>query len=363
MIKQLALVIALGVMGIYNSSGQGYYDDDIYYNASKAKKEKQEATQKAAEKVAAANYVPNQSVDFPAADTYTIDGGSTRDVDEYNRRTKVSGPSQNVMLNDDATFANTRQIEKFHNPTIVENSGDETLQYLYYANEAQRAQKDDVTQVNIYVNSSWGWNGWNSWNSWWPYYSYGWGPSWGWNNWYWNSWYGPSWSWSWGGPGWGWSFGWTPSWGWGGPSWGWGGPAWNAPVGGRPGRPGGSWNPPAAPGRGNFVRHNQLPAGQVSPGTPGNNRHNGFNAATSRHNTILSNTRNNNSRYTGVGTGTRRTTNIGTGSTPSRNNTIRNTTTNRNTGTINNSGSTSRHTGGSSGGGSRNTGGGGRGRH
>ena len=372
MIKHLALAIVLGGGCFFHSSAQGYYDDDIYYNASKAKKEKQEATKKAAEKVAAANYVPNKSVDFPAADSYTVTGSSTRDVDEYNRHIKSSSKATSTTgaLDDDNTFAYTRQIEKFRNPSIVEGSNDETLQYLYYTNEAQREQKNDFTEVNIYLNSPWGWD------SWWPYYSsWNWGPAWSWNNWYWNSWYGPSWSWGWNwGPSWSWNGWYGPSWSWGGwvgPSWGWSGPGWGAPA--PPYRPA----PPAAPGRGNFVRHNQYPAGYVGnpqPGQPGANgqRHSSFNPASSRRNTILQNTVNN-SRYSNGTTGLRPSGTTGTGT--SRQGTGARVVTNTNnrstsTGTrYNSNSSTSRHNTGSGfssgGGGSRNTGGGGggRGRH
>lgn len=373
MIKHLALAIVLGG-GCLLSSAQNYYDDDIYYNATKEKKQKEEAAKKAAEQKAAANYVANRSVDFPSSDTYTVNSGSTRDVDEYNRRygtsKSVSGPSA-----DDNTFANTRKIERYHNPDIVEGSGDETLQYLYYTNEAERQQKEDVTQINIYVNNPWGWD------SWWPYYnSYAWGPSWswGWNSWYWNSWYWPSWySWNWG-PSWSWGWNWGPSWSWG---WNWGGPAWGGgPVWGAPVRPGGGWNrpgnpawnrpgnmAPSAPGRGNFVRHNNAPAKQQP----------GFNSSTLRHGTILRNNANN--AQTGVSS-TRRIGNFsrpGTGTTQ-RTPAVRQSNTNSSRySTPNNSSSSSRHnstgsfnssgsrsTGVSTGGGSRNTGGGsGRGRH
>ena len=238
MIKQLALAVVLGVGSYSVSPAQSYYDDDIYYSASKAKKEKEEAAKKQAEAVrkqaeakAAANYVANKSIDFPAADTYTITSqGLERDVDEYNRRTVSNYKSPDVKT-DAGDFSYTRRIEKFHNPSIVDDSNDETLQYLYYTSEAEREQREDLTQVNVYINSPWGWN------YTWPYYSsYAWGPSW-----YWNSWYTPGWSFAWNYiPGWTWGY--APSWGWNvgwGPSWGWAGPhGWGNPLPPAPGRPG-----------------------------------------------------------------------------------------------------------------------------
>lgn len=368
-VRNLVLA-ALLCGGCFLTSAQSYYDDDIYYNASKVKKEKQEAQKKEAEKMAASNYVPNKSVDFPAADTYSVPSGSTRDVDEYNRRNKegVSSTSSSVSDAEDNTFAYTRRIEKYHNPEIVEGSGDEALQYLYYTNEAQRERNQDITNVNIYVNSGWGWN------SWYPSWYYGWGSPWSWNSWYWNTgWWGPSWSYSWNwGPAWSW--GWGPSWSWGwGPSWnwGWGGPVWGGIAPGpRPGRPGSQpgWNRPgpggmpgggAAPGRGNYVRHNNAPANPA------------MSASSLRHDTILRSTRNNQPGVNAPNTSTWRLRNNGNAvNNGQRNSTVRNTPSNQNNNSWNRPSSTpstpSRNTGGFNSGGSsgRNTGSGsGRGRH
>ena len=257
----LTMVMALGMSMLTNA--QGFYDDDIYYSASKAKKEKQEQAQAAAEKIAAANYVPNKSQDFPGADTYVVSSGSTRDVDEYNRR----GINHSVdSLHGDSLYSNipfayTRQIERFHNPDIVNGSNDETLQYLYYVSENEREKAKEVTQVNIYVDSPWGWSSW-------PYYGYGWGwgPGW-WNSWYYPSWsfywdWGPSWAW---GPSWNW--GWGPSWSWGwGPGWNWG-PGWAGPVG-----PGWAGPAPRPTSPGAMATHR--PGGTVYQGTVGGHRGN-----------------------------------------------------------------------------------------
>lgn len=309
MIRKLALAMVLVAGGILSTPAQSFYDDDIYYNASKVKKEKQEATQKAAEKKAKANYVPNKSVDYPGADTYTVQGDSLRDVDEYNRRTPSgSSVADGSISGNDDTFAYTRRIEKFYNPSIVDDSGDENLQYLYYSSEAEREQKEDVTNVNIYVESpSWGWS------SYWPYYSsYAWGPSWAWNSWY--GWTSPSWSWYWNfGPSWAWGPSWSWTWGpsWGcGPSWGWGpalppphrpgwgghGPGWNRPpvrpgqqMGNRPGfgnRPGGNTSLGPRPSR-------PTTGGNAAVSTRRQTRQPGFSTNNIRRNSILRNTINN----------------------------------------------------------------------
>ena len=243
--KSFFIAVSMGLMACLHIQAQGYYDDDIYFNASKAKKEKVENAKKAAEAKAAANYVKNQSHDFPGADTYQVTGDLSRDVDEYNRR----GPSASNRYAQSATttdsllngdFAYTRRIERFHNPDIVEGSSDADLQYLYY-NDEQELQNtaSNITQINLYLDSTpWGWSWPNRWSGFWgpSWASWTWGPSWSWG---WNWGWGPSWGWdpywagSWGwGPGWGWgaswNWGWGPGWGgwgpaWAGPSWGWGG--------------------------------------------------------------------------------------------------------------------------------------------
>ncbi len=236
--KKFFIAVAMGFIACFPLMAQGYYDDDIYFNASKAKKEKAEKAKKTAEAKAAANYVQNKSQDFPGADTYAVTGTSTRDVDEYNRRgpNATSRYAQSNAMTDsllNGDFSNTRRIERFHNPDVVEGSGDADLQYLYY-NDEQELQNAaaNVTHVNLYLGSPWGWS-WPYWTSryWGPSwaYSWNWGPTWGWD---------PYWAGNWGwGPGWGpgWGFGWDYGWAWGpgwGPSWGGG---WHRP---RPSSPG-----------------------------------------------------------------------------------------------------------------------------
>ncbi|MCM1309464.1 MAG: hypothetical protein NC301_00375 [Bacteroides sp.] len=231
--KALVLGFVLSLTAA-TASAQSYYDDDIYYDADKAKKEKAEkAAKKRAEEDARQKYLESV-VDNEA--------GSERNVDEYNRR-KGYTPQKEQQADLGDNFTYTRRIEQFSNPGIVVNSNDDDLKYLYtYANDelAGATGSTSPTTINIYVDNTDPWN-----NFWSPYYytsawSRVWSPAyynpwWGYN--YWN--YGPSWGWSWGyGPSWGWSWGYGPSWGW-------------------------SWNPPRPP---------HHPATPSQPGhRPGNN--------------------------------------------------------------------------------------------
>ena len=270
------------------ASAQGYYDDDVYYDASKDTKAKEEiaAHKKAVEEERIrqqqqyeaemaywrslvnqqSTYNPNLGGgDYAAADTYALPGtGSARNVDEYNRRGKYASSSQTgdtTAVDDNFTY--TRRIERFHNGDIIANVKDPELVDYYYSSAA--SQPD----INIYLVNS-GWNSWGwgpSWyDPWWPsspYWAWNyWGPSWSFG---WNSWWGPSWSWGWVGPGWG--PAWGPSWGWGpgcGTGWchGWGGVAW---------RPG-TYTPNGRQSAG--IRNGYTGVGNSHPGSPFNNRTN-----------------------------------------------------------------------------------------
>lgn len=266
-------VVALVAATVSGSAfAQGYYDDDIYYDASKSKKEKK-AQQKKQTVSKQSSYYGNrnksgyQVADYPAADTYTVNGSLNMDVDTYNRRGQFLVPDSipaDSLENGDFTY--TQRIERFHNPDIVSGSEDQELRD-YYGYAMQRPQN-----VNIYVIDN------NPWN----YY----GPSWSWrygNPWYWNSW-GPSWSLSWGWYSWAWdpywSWGWGPSWSWG-PSWGWGpawypsyGPGWgwSGPVHAwRPTTPSGSSRPhPSVGGAGATHRPGGYGSGSTVTNRPGN---------------------------------------------------------------------------------------------
>ncbi len=246
------------------ASAQSYYDDDIYYDASKASKPAQ--TVKKVQKQAPAVVV----ADYPSADTYaTSFTGSRRiSVDDYNRR----GIFATDSLTSDTTatdFQYTRRIEQFYNPEIIEASGDPELANIYYM---------QPEEVNIYVNtpsSYWGYD------YFYPYYGVGYNPYWSYNpwrwssSWYWNSWYDPFWNW---GPGWGyawsWGPGWGPSWGWG-PGWGWGagwGPSWGWSRPYNPRHPGVHGSRPITPGVAPGV-------GSSRPGLINGGRHSGVSAS------------------------------------------------------------------------------------
>ncbi|MDE6160975.1 MAG: hypothetical protein K2F77_04890, partial [Muribaculaceae bacterium] len=175
------------------------YEDDIYYNPAKAKKaaaaKKQQSAASAAQ--AASNYYTGatSTYDYPAADTYTPAPGQglQMSVDEYNRHSTTASASRSVAADSAAAedFAYTRRLERFHNPDIIAESGDEELADLYYSSEPQT-----VLNVNVINLDPWDW----------------WGPGW---NWRFNSWYSPYWN-----PYYGYGWGWGPSWSW---NWGWGG--------------------------------------------------------------------------------------------------------------------------------------------
>ena len=376
--KLFYIAVAAGLISSLPLRAQGYYDDDIYFNATKVKKENAEKAKKAAEERAAANYVKNVSQDFPGADTYQITGDTTRDVDEYNRRgpSASSNYSQGSAVTDsllNGDFAYTRRIERYHNPNIVEGSDDADLQYLYY-NDEQELQKAaaSVTQVNVYIDSPWGWS-WPYWTSrywgpswsvnwgWWP--TWGWGPSWSWG---WDPFWAGSWGWSIGwGPGWG--FGWNYGWGWG-PGWGyggwwghhhaWGGPSW-----------GGGWHQPRRSSAGATSVHGSRVGSRSNMGNVGTRRGLGTRMSTSAVSRSQqgNGTINNNARpgqRAGANVGTNRTPSRSSGSTVNRQQPSRSGISNQNSGLGTRGGSSFGSGGGSRGGniGGGSSGGGSRGR-
>lgn len=176
------------------------YEDDIYYNPSKKPKTAKNA-QTSSTAIQTANYnggTYTPTPDYPAAGTYNYSTGSTRDVDEYNRRngyTVADTANLDSALYAD-NFTYTRRIERFHNPDVVVSSNDGDVIDYYY----NTPSTSSVT--NIYVNADpfWGY-GWN-----YPYYYPSWRWSWSLNPWYW----GPSYSWSWGYDPWYWPGGYYP---------------------------------------------------------------------------------------------------------------------------------------------------------
>ena len=268
-------VMAIFAMTVSGSAfAQGYYDDDIYYDASKSKKEKK-VQQKKQTVSKQSSYYGNrnnsgyQVADYPAADTYTVNGSLNMDVDTYNRRGQFLVPDSipaDSLENGDFTY--TQRIERFHNPDVVSGSEDQELRD-YYSYAMQQPQNVNIYVIDndpwYYYGPSWSWRYGNPWywNSWGP----SWSLSWGWNSWAWDpywSWgWGPSWSW---GPSWGWGPGWYPSYcpGW---DWGWSGPvhAW------RPTTPSGSSRPhPSVGGAGATHRPGGYGSGSTATNRPGN---------------------------------------------------------------------------------------------
>ncbi len=212
MIAKKAFITAILLAGCAGlaSAQNSYYDDDIYYDASKDKtaKAKNEAHKKAKEeqrqreleeqrqaeqqyyeqlyRAYYGNYDPTLGGhDFEGADAYTVNAGSSRNVDEYNRagkygRRDTSATAQQASADN---FAYTRRIEKYHNGDIISDVNDPAVVEYYYS------QQPDI---NIYVTTpSWGY-----YSPWDWYYGYGYPYRWNYWDWYW----GPSWGW---GPGWG----------------------------------------------------------------------------------------------------------------------------------------------------------------
>ena len=221
------------------ASAQGYYDDDIYYDASKVKKEpKAEKPKQSPQSTQyyydGAQYVPWNNVgEYQSADTYQVSGTSSRDVDEYNRHSAVQPKetTDSITLQQFEALSNTRNLARFHDSeeaqaAYAENA--DTYAYDGGSDNYYYAATQPTTTVNLNIVGGYGY----------PYYSYYpyYGSPWYWNRWGYDPWWGydpywgPSWSWGWHGPGWGWC-GPSWSWGWGGHHHGWHNPGWS------PGRP------------------------------------------------------------------------------------------------------------------------------
>ena len=125
--------LVLGMAALALPAAAQDYEDDIYYNP-KAKKAAP------AKKQSAGSYITGAgAADYPAADTYTPAAGAglQMSVDEYNRHTSGStaADSSAMAAAGDADFAYTRRIERFHNPDIIAETGDDELAEYYYATE------------------------------------------------------------------------------------------------------------------------------------------------------------------------------------------------------------------------------------
>lgn len=237
-------------------NAQDYYDDDIYTNAPKVEKKAQQNTRQQSQQPQQqgvtvyssrnGNVSPAVTVNFPGADTYYVNTGSTRNVDEYNRHgqflvadTLIAEPEET-----DA-FSNTRRIQRFHNSDIVNIMSDDD--YMTFVT-------NDPTVINVYYNERpWGYytpySRWR-WRFGLPWLNVTWGIYDPWYAWY-DPWYDPWY------PTFGFNFGWTwgPSWGpcWGGGP-GWGGPGWGGGMAWRPSTPAGSSRPHSYAGAGSSLR-------------------------------------------------------------------------------------------------------------
>ncbi|MDE6693618.1 MAG: hypothetical protein K2K05_09560, partial [Muribaculaceae bacterium] len=138
---QARLLSAMALMALPTiASAQNYYDDDIYYNPSK---EIAKPIQTTKTTTTTPTYY-GDPLDYPAADTYIVNTGSTRDVDEYNRRGQFlvtdSVVTETVTTTD--TYANTRKIQRFHNEGIIDGiSNDDYATYVI----------TDPAVLNVYV--------------------------------------------------------------------------------------------------------------------------------------------------------------------------------------------------------------------
>lgn len=252
--KKAALAVAVTALGMscFSAFAQDY--DDIYYNPAKDKTKTEKLTNKQ-QQPQYQNYTP-QFTDYTAAGDIVVNYGSTRDVDEYNRRGGKYEKQQNAdSLQNEDEFLYTRRIEKFHNPDVVINTNDNDLIDYYYETQPRSA-----SVVNIYVNDTPNW-------AWYRPYYY----NWAWSPYYYNSFWDPYWSWNYYSPWYSWTWGpswsWGPSWAWG-PSWSWGWhPGWN------PGPNHGwtnNWRPTVtSPGasRPHNIAHNTPAGATVRPGS------------------------------------------------------------------------------------------------
>lgn len=186
------------------------YEDDIYYDGEK---DEVKTTKVVTRKAPATNlYASAATLSTQVTPLEGVVNG--RDVDEYNRRYEGIEEEDTTYLSDDA-FANTRRIERFHNPDVVIRSNDPDLIEYYF---------DSTPTVNLIVGTDWSWGPYWGWTS--RYYD-PWYSSWGWYSPWRYSWY----DWNWYGiyrP-------WYAHWGWGSPwysGWGWSRPYWGGYYGG-----------------------------------------------------------------------------------------------------------------------------------
>lgn len=162
----------VGMTLAISAVAQSYYDDDIYYNADKARKEKADNARQES-LVSNQGKVKTYGQPLPGSDTYTVYTDNNRDVDEYNRRYSNSQAADTLSYSSqNEEFANTRNIERFYNDRIVLDSGDEIL--IEYYSDAQRNHESFRFDINVI----------NAFDIWAPYYWHVYRPYWGYTPWY-----------------------------------------------------------------------------------------------------------------------------------------------------------------------------------
>lgn len=183
--EKIILLVMSVLMGNCVLLAQNYYDDDIYYDASKVQK---------------VDKKKKSSLDYDGSDVYNVNGTMTVDVDTYNRRNLNSVvDTSGIDSLASKEFLYTRRIERFYDPDVVKNSGDSVL-IAYYNNSLD----DEDVDVNIYLGGSPYWTPYGYRYNWYGY------PYWS-SSFYWDYWYGPSWTWNYS-PYWSWYGWWGPSW-------------------------------------------------------------------------------------------------------------------------------------------------------
>ncbi|MBR5331927.1 MAG: hypothetical protein IKV32_01325 [Muribaculaceae bacterium] len=185
-ILKITLVALMSIAICSTAVADNYFEDDIYYDASKAKKKK--------EKRVETTTTFSQPISYQNEVVYNY-GSSLRDIDEYNRQGAYYSYAADTTTNDSVLnidgYTYTNRIERFYNPNVVSGSGNQELIDSYSVNQPV---------INIYVDDVWD-----------PYPSWGWGYSWYAMGYYssyygvWNPyWYNPYWY------NWGWSYCYDP---------------------------------------------------------------------------------------------------------------------------------------------------------
>lgn len=198
-----AILLATAAIAV----AQDWYDDDIYYDANKAKKQKMESRKEVKKNPEIVVY-NDETMTFEAP-TYQVYNNDTRDVDEYNRMGGIYAKKDTAAVDTVGrpdVFQYTERIERFENPDIIKSSSDLDLKELYYADDVNiyissptaYVMFDDVdlgfhnayNHITFRHDFEW-WYYWNYYYTW-PYFSYHYPACyrWGWP--YWDPWWGYS---------------------------------------------------------------------------------------------------------------------------------------------------------------------------